>query len=592
MRIVDTLLRSTQTGMAWVSEGVWKVEHAFERVSTHTAQPRAAAQRIGLVLVLLFAGFVALMVFAARAALFSGLGDTDTQTALSEARATLIDRNGTLLAANQDNFRLFVDPGDMTGEDRPIVRQALKALLPKITDKALEQAFSGHSRVMLVGWLKPDDRTRIMRAGLPGVSFETQKIRGYPLGQTGAGLIGMTERGGKGLSGAERALNDEIVEKGQKGHPVQLAMDLRVQGALQDELVAAAQDQSATGAVGIVTNVRTGEILAMASYPEFDPNAPGQSSDDARKNRAAASVYEVGSVFKLLTLAIGLETGTANTHSLYDARSPLMIGTRKISDFHAENRIMSLDDVFSKSSNIGAVEIAKNVGLERMIKFYKALGLFDRAQIELRETAEPLIPKKWSLNALASSAFGHGMSITPLSYAQAANAVINDGVLVPFTIKKRPDGVVPEGRRIFSESTSQEMKTLMRANVLKGTGGRANAPGLRVGGKTGTADKVVDGKYAAHSELASFQAAFPIDAAKNAPLYAVFISFDDPQGSTASGGARTGGAVAAPVAGRVINRIAPFLGVVRRDDKFTPEHWDRVPVAVETPTNAVGAQAH
>ena len=375
-------------------------------------------------------------------------------------------------------------------------------------------------------------------------------------------------------------------------------MDLRVQGALENELRKAAVDQQVDGAVGIVTNVRTGEILGMASWPEYDPNDVSTQDANRMKNRAAAAIYEMGSVFKIFTFAIGLETGTAQMSSTYDARSPMMVGTRKITDFHAENRILTFEDVFIKSSNIGSAEIAKNVGLDPMKTYFERLGLFRRAEVELREVASPLLPKlknnQWTMSSLASVAFGHEISVSPLSFVQSAGAVMNGGYLVPLTIKKASEPNAKESQhnapRLFSANTTRQMLDLMRTNVVKGTGGRANAPGLRVGGKTGTADKVVNGRYSNTNEVSSFVAVFPTDGAIEDDRYMVFILMDNPRGSPASSGLRVGGAVAAPVAGHVINRIAPFVNVARRYDRFTEAKWDKAPIAAENSTRITATE--
>ena len=579
-----SFIDSTATGFQWVADRMWKVEHAFERANAVTSDRLASARmRIFFILVAMGMIYVVLSGFAIKAAVSGGNGSVDYSLP-ADARADLQDRNGLLLATDVFNYDLFVDPADIMAADRPLVRRALIQLLPEVPRDTLDAALNGGRRMMVMPWLSPSDKARILDYGLPGVGFEPRRMRGYPLGTAGAFYIGMTEKAGKGLAGAERAFQDQIARKGE---PFSLAMDLRVQGALENELRAVAVEQSAKGAIGLVTNVRTGEVIAMSSWPEFDPNQAGRFTDNDKLNRVSNSVYEVGSVFKLLSVAIGLETGTASLNSVYDARTPYLIGKRKISDYHAENRLMTLEDVFLHSSNIGVTLLAEDVGIDTMTKFYNSMGLFRAADIELAETASPLLPRKWSKDSLASSSFGHGLSISPMSYAQAAGAVLNGGYLRPLTLRKY-DGVSPlKGERVFSANTSRQMLDLMRVNVLKGTGGKANVPGLRVGGKTGSAEKVIGGRYDRTKLLSSFAAVFPTDGNVEDDRYLVLIMVDEPTGSKSTFGMRTGGWVSAPVAGRVIDRIAPFLNVARKDDKFADSQWVKAQVMSEEQTGGV-----
>lgn len=576
-----SFIDSTQSGFQWVADRMWKVEHAFERVNAASQERMSNVRmRIFFILVSLSVMYLVLAGFAMKSAL-AGTGVTGGLPVMANTRADLVDRNGYMLATDVFNYDLFVDPTEMTGEDRPLVRRALITLLPDMPREALDKAMNSKGPTIVMGMLKASDRAVLLSHGLPGVSFEPAKVRGYPLGVTGSFYVGGTERGGGGVAGIERSLNTQIIDAGKRGQKIELAMDMRVQGALENELRAAAIEQQALGAVGLVTNIQTGEIIAMANWPEYDPNQAGQYSNEQKFNRAAAARYEVGSIFKVISIAIGLEAGTATLGTVYDARSPYAIGRRRISDFHAKNKIMTLEDVFVHSSNIGTTLVAKDVGVETMTRYYETLGLFRAADVELYESATPIIPKKWSEGTLASTSFGHGMSISPLSYAQAVGAVLNGGYLRPLTLLKRDPTVPLKGERVFSASTTRHMLDLMRVNVLKGSGSRANAPGLRVGGKTGSAEKPARGGYDRRSLISSFAAVFPSDGPIDQERYLVLIMIDTPQGTKETHGLRTGGWVAAPVAGRVIDRIAPFVGVARGDDKFSLADWDKARVILD-----------
>lgn len=595
MKVGLPFISSTQSGFQWVADRVWKVEHAFERANAAGAKARSARMRIFFILVGMGSIFVCLMIAAASASLLNSPGQIAALTGQANARAQIVDRNGALLATDVNDYDLFIDPTDMTGPDRVYVRNSLAQLFPNVSRDVLDKAFKAEGRMLLVPMLKAADRDRILNYGLPGITFQAQRVRTYPLASTGAFYIGMTKRAGEGMSGVEKAFQDQItanaategMSKDAIEMPVQVAMDLRVQGALENEMRAMAVDTGSAGAVGIITNVRTGEVLAMASWPEFDLNRPGAFDEAHKRNHAAVDRYEVGSIFKVISIAVGLDTGTASLSSTYDVSQPLVIGTRKIHDMHSKAPLYSLEDVFIQSSNIGTSRVGLNVGVDAMTRYYDALGLFRSADIELSEPAAPIYPKNpkdWSQLTLAQTAFGQGVAITPLSYAEAVGAVLNGGCLRPLTLKKYDGKSAIPCNRVFSPATSRIMLDLMRENVLKGTGGRANAPGLRVGGKTGSAQKPAKGGYDATALISSFAAVFPTDGPIDGDRYLVQIMFDSPHGSPMSNGGRLGGAVAAPVAGRVIDRIAPFLGVARKEDKFTTPQWDKAPIQSEDVT--------
>ena len=550
---------------------MWGVEHAFERARASGRAEDDTRVRILFVLALFACGFLVLAVGATHAALFSDAARQDPSAAPTGAsRADLVDRNGQMLAADLLHYGLYLDPREIW--DTAETRRGLTAALPELTADRLNRALASPKRTFLVGGLTPDVRSRIHELGLPGISFEPESRRIYPLGQTGAHLIGFSDSGGEGIAGVERALNDDIRAGAATGTPTALSIDLRVQAALEDELDKAAAEFAPRGAVGVVTDVQTGEVLGMASWPSFDPNRAGQASDDQRLNRAAASVFEMGSTFKGFTVAIGLDTGMATPESTFDARQPFQLGYRTIHDYHATRKILSLVEVFQHSSNIGTARLAESIGVQRLSQYFTAFGLTKPAKIELQESARPLTPKVWNEDAVASTSFGHGMNVSPLALARAYSGILNGGHLLPLTIRKLPDGVHPTGPRIVSEKTTMEMLQIMRANVSCkcGSGGKANVLGLNVGGKTGTGEKydpAIRG-YSHTKQVSSFAAVFPTDGPATAKRYFVLILLDEPHGNAKTYGFSTGGWVAAPAAGRVIERIAPFLGVKKRPETF------------------------
>ncbi|MFC3069242.1 peptidoglycan D,D-transpeptidase FtsI family protein [Phenylobacterium soli] len=550
----------------WFLRRMWGLEHAFERTRASGRAEDDTRIRIFVVLALFSLGFIVLAFGATRAALFSDAGKGDAAAAAAgSARADLVDRNGQLLAVDLLHYGLYVDPREIW--DVPEVRRALAANLTDLPAERIERALRANRRTFLVGGLTPDVRAKINDLGLPGVSFEPESKRVYPLGSTAAHLVGFADSGGEGLSGAELAFNEDIRSGAASGGAVPLAIDLRVQAALEDELNKAAMVYQPKGAVGIVTNVHTGEILGLASWPTFDPNNPGGSSPDARLNRAASSVFEMGSVFKAFTMAIGLDAGVATPQTTFDARTPFQIGYRTIHDYHATHAVLTMVEVFQHSSNIGTAKLAVAIGAERLERYFNALGLTKPAKVELVESARPLTPKKWDEDAIASTSFGHGINVSPLALARAYGALLNGGYLLPLTIKKLEPGTKVAGPRVLSEKTSLEVLQLMRANVTGGSGKSANVPGLNVGGKTGTGDKYDPEirTYSHTKQVSSFAAAFPTDGPPSAPRYFVLILMDEPHADK-TGADPTGGIVAAPAVGKIAERIAPFLGVKRRPE--------------------------
>jgi len=565
MTTFDVPLAHRPAAWRWLADRLWRIEHAFERARAEGQED--AKIRIFFVTVLFGAAFLTLGAGATRSALFSdAAGGGGGASLTAGSRADLVDRNGQLLALDLPFYGLYVDRSAIW--DLAETRRVLGPLVGPQGQVRLEKALKSKKRMQIMGPLSPQQRDAIADLGLPGVTFEPEARRAYPQGASAVHLIGYAGAGGVGLSGAELGLDKQIRQ--QAGHgPVPLSIDLRVQAALEDELQKASVRHAALGGVGIVTNVRTGEILGMASYPDAEPTKI-ESAGTARINRAANSVFEMGSIFKVFSVAIGLDSGVATLNTTFDARGTVNLAGQTIHDYHATNAVLTLSDVFLHSSNVGTTKLAFDVGAPTVQKYYKAFGLFSATPVELKESARPIAPTKWNDNTLASTSFGHAISVTPLMVAAGMGSILNGGTYVPLTISPRSEP--PPGRRVVSEQTSRQMLDLMRLNATNGTGRSADAaaPGLRVGGKTGTAEKPIGGRYVRDKLVSSFAAVFPTDAGLNEDRYFVLILLDEPHSSTEAPGRPTGGIVGAPTAGRVINRIAPFLGVARTPETLAP----------------------
>ena len=481
----------------------------------------------------------------------------DDAAGYSSARADIVDRNGVLIATNLPAASLYADPALVLDAEEAATR--LAAVLPELGHDALLAKLTADRRfVWIKRHLTPRQQYEINRLGLPGLAFERDERRVYPHGPLLAHALGYTGIDNRGLAGLELALDSRLAgEAAQQGEPLALSIDLRVQHVLHEELSAAVVEFEALGAAGLVLDVENGEVLAMVSLPDFDPNLPGQPDANARFNRTTLGVYEMGSTFKTFTLAAALDSGVVTLSDGYDASEPIKISRYWIRDYHPENRFLTVPEIFMYSSNIGAAKMAIDIGTERQRAFLETLGLLDAPEIELPERGAPLAPSPWrEINTMTIS-FGHGIAVPPLNLARATAAMVNGGLLRPATLLKR-DGAAPApGVPVIRPETSDIMRALLRLVVDEGTGKNAAAPGFQMGGKTGTSEKVVAGGYERKALITSFVGAFPMDA----PRYVVLVMVDEPHGNAKTFGYATAGWTAAPSVGRVVSRIGPLLGV-------------------------------
>jgi len=532
-----------------------------------------ARARVGFA-ILVFAAVYA--VIGGRLVMFAVVGEghgarrTAAQDAIATARPDIVDRNGAILATDVKTPSLFGEPRRIIDKDEAV--ELLTAALPDLDAGEVRERLSSRKGFV---WLKreitPQQQKDIYRLGLPGIGFLRENKRVYPNGPVVSHLIGHVNIDNQGIAGIEKWLDGNgladlhragfATDRLQK--PVELAVDLRVEHALRDELLKAKDKFKAKAAAGLVSNVRTGEIVAMVSVPDYDPNNPREANDPTRINRLTTGVFEMGSTFKALTLAMALDSGKANLNTLFDARASLRYGKFKIGDTHPLGRSITLAEVFTYSSNIGAARIALSQGVPAHKAFLRKLGQLDRLRTELPESAEPIVPKNWGELNTVTIAFGHGLSVAPLQAVMGINAVINGGYLVPPTLLKRSEeDAMKLAKRVVKPETSDKMRYLMRLNAEVGTAKKADVPGYYVGGKTGTSEKVVHGRYSKKQVLNSFTAILPADN----PKYQLLVMLDEPQALPETHGFITSGWNAVPTGGKVIERIAPLLGITPRFD--------------------------
>ena len=518
---------------------------------------------------------IAFLVVVSRLVMFGlapathGGSASDPNAIAATARPDLVDRHGEILATDIKMASLYAEPRNILDPDE--ATELITSVLPDLDAAALRKKLATDAGFV---WVKreitPMQQQQIHALGIPGIGFMSESRRFYPGGPTAAHLVGLVNVDNQGIAGFEKYVDDHgLADLHAAGFattedvaPVTLSIDLRVQHIVRDELADAMQRYHALAATGVVLNAHTGEVLAMSSLPDYDPNNPVDANQPDRLNRMTAGAYELGSVFKSFTFAMGFDTGAVKMSDVIDASHPIHYGRFTIHDFHPKSRPLTVPEVFIYSSNIGAAHMAMKVGKEVQQDYLRRFGLLTRVKTDLPEVAAPILPPKWTDLTAMQVAFGQGIAVTPMSTAVADAALVNGGWLIPPTFEPRTEAEAKAlAVQVVKPSTSDQLRYLFRLNVEKGSGRSADVPGYMVGGKTGTAQKVENGRYSANKRLNSFLAAFPIDA----PQYVVLVVLDDPQAEKQGGGS-TAGSNAAPVVGAIIRRSAALLGVEPRDD--------------------------
>lgn len=539
-----------------------------DRIGSETTM-RGGGMRSRFVSMALLAVFGVIAIKGANVALSGADENGGVSSAFAEVqqRADIVDRNGELLATSVTVYSLFADPRAML--DGAVVAQELATVLPKLDVADITERLNNKQRafVWIQRGLTPRQRQAVFELGLEGIGFREETRRSYPRGTLAGHVLGYTGIDGSGLGGVELAMEERLSEGGK---PLALTVDSNVQFSLEAELSAAAGLYEAEGAAGVVMRAGTGEVMAMASWPPLDPNRATDIPKDApeRLDRASGAVFELGSVFKPLTVAGAIDSGAIRPSDTFDVREPLVIRGRQISDDHPIAGRASVTEIVSESSNIGTVKVAWQMGARRQQDLFSNLGLLDRAPIELAASERPILPAEFDDLNSAVTSYGHGIAVTPIAFTAAFAALANAGEYNPPTLIHDPNARRTP-RRVLSAPTAALVTHMMREAVVTGTGKRAEVAGYRIAGKTGTAEKPIPGGYSETDNICSFAALFPADG----PEYVVLIVLDNPKAGAGRG--RAAAWNAAPTAGRVIERIAPILGVEPRFETL-PQSSPRV----------------
>ncbi|MEH6495432.1 MAG: penicillin-binding protein 2 [Pseudomonas marincola] len=476
-------------------------------------------------------------------------------------RAPVYDRAGNLLAITLDTVSLFADPTKVLNADD--AARKIKSVIGELNSSSLVTKLgSKRNFVWVKRHLTPGQQQKINDLGIPGLFFRNEEKRVYPLGPLTAHLVGYTDIDNKGIAGVEKYFDEKLSGKsGAQAEPVHLSVDMRVQYALRDELSRYMSIFRAVGASGLVMDVETSEILGMVSLPDFDPNRPQDFPDNNKFNKTTLGVYEMGSTFKTFTTAMALDLRSVSLRNGYDATKPIRIAGFRIRDDHPKKRWLSVPEIYMYSSNIGTAKMADAVGPKKHKAFLTKLGLLRKPVVELPEVGAPILPPRWNSLETMTISYGHGLSVSPLQLSTAVGAMVNGGIYRNPTILKQSDAKT-EGRQVIRKKTSDIVRKLMRLVVEKGTGRKAAAKGYLVGGKTGTAEKAINGRYKRDALITSFVSAFPM----NNPRYVVFAMLDEPKGNASTHFYRSAGWTTAPIISRLISRIGPILGIPTIDE--------------------------
>jgi cell division protein FtsI (penicillin-binding protein 3) len=469
-------------------------------------------------------------------------------------RADIVDRKGELMATSLAVWSLAADPRAIW--DGKEVAQELAKVLPEIDVADLARRLSDPERhfVWVQRGLSPRQKQAVFELGLEGLRFEEEIRRIYPRGRLAGHFLGFTDVDGKGVEGAEAAFNERLLRGGE---PLKLTIDAGVQFTLEDELDKAFADYDMKGGAGVVLDAKTGEVRAIASWPAIDPNQPGARAEEAKPNRALGSLYELGSIYKPLTVAAALDNGALTMSQTFDVSKPIKVGAAPIRDPHPLDNPTAVTawDILAFSSNIGTVKIAEQLGAAKLKEFLGKVGLLSRLSYEGPPSAAPLTPSEWDRLTSATVSYGHGIAVSPLAFAMAYAPFANGGEYVKPVFLDGVDASKIEKSRVMSETTARQVVAMMRDTVTRGTGMNAEAPGYEVAGKTGTAEKPGPDGYDPERNITSFAAIFPA----SRPQFVVLVVLDEAQPRT--GSTRTAALTAATIAGRVIARSAPLLDV-------------------------------
>ena len=516
---------------------------------------KTAKKRTLIVVSVFILSFLILLFRLAQIMVFNGNDDTNSlymNAPTIAFRADIVDRNNNIIATSLPTVSLYACPHEMINFDEA-AEKTCSVFKDIQKDKFLRRLKKSKKFLWVKRNLSPTQEQEILNQGIPGFHFLKTEKRVYPDKNLLAHVIGGTDVDNNGIAGIEKVF-DEAMKSST--HPISLSIDINIQHAVHDELQRAIKEFRAKGGSAIVMKIKTGEIFSLVSLPDFDPNRNENPNSREHFNMATSSAIEPGSSAKIINTAMALETKKITPFSQYDARFPIKVGRFTIHDFHGRGTYLSVEEILKYSSNIGSAKIALDVGRDYQKSFFKRIGLLDTVSCELIETQKPLYPKNWGEVSSMTISFGHGIALSPLHLITVISGMLNDGVKNNPTLLKKNSDI--QGERIISEKTAKQIAILMRLNVTEGANKKAEVKGYKVGGKSGTAEKLNRGRYSKTANYTGFIGAFPMPT----PEYSIYVVLDEPQATAKTHGFRTAGWIAAPTAANIIRRIGPMLNVM------------------------------
>ena len=564
MKLLRRLLRPVKVSAASRPAPPAPATRTLHLSAHDAAAPQRQRRRLSVIGLVFAAGFLVTAGRAVEVAVSGGEPEIAARASEPGARrAMLVDRDGEILAATLDFHTVFADPHYVW--DAYEVVDQLATVLPDLDQERLLRRLQSDTRyVPIADSVSPRTRQAIHMLGLPGVFFRSEPGRVYPKQRAAAHVLGYVGADNQGLAGAELAFDAELAEGAA---PVVLSLDLTAQHRVESVLRRRMAEHQAAGASAVLMRVGTGEIIAMASLPDFDPNLwadaqpSGASAIHPHFNQASRGIYELGSVFKPLTLAAGLQSGRVGLDDMFDASQPVRIGGHTIGDYRGENRPLTARETILFSSNIASARMADQITPEVLTEFYRSLRLFEAAPIELAESGAPQLPRRWGRIQTMTASYGHGFAVSPLALAAAYGALANGGVYVPPTLRPVAPGESVAGDPVMSPQVAAQVLGVMRETVVRSQTGSADIPGLAVAGKTGTAERAVRGGYADDDRFNTFVGVFPFDD----PQYVLIVSLDRPRPTADTHGFATAGWTAMPAAGEIMEQLAGVLNLDRRE---------------------------
>jgi cell division protein FtsI (penicillin-binding protein 3) len=555
------------------------IEHQNRRIRNEQIQDQDRNRAEGRLLVLGVFFFCAFTVVGARMGLLAVSDPVEPRahapgSIIANTRADIVDRNGSILATNLDTHALYAQPPQMI--DAEGAAKKLVQIFPDLKEERLIKDFTGKRKFL---WVKkkisPEQMQAVHDIGDPGLLFAPRDMRLYPNGKLAAHIMGGASFGREGVraaevigvAGAEKYFDEYLRDPANAGKPLELSIDLTVQAAAERVLAGGMKLMNAKGATSILMDVRSGEVISVASLPSFDPNnrprpaIEGDPSDSPLFNRSVQGVYELGSTFKIFAVAQAMELGLVNSDTMIDTAGPMRVGGHNIGEYANHNYgTITVRQIIEKSSNRGTGRLALMIGKERQQEFLRSLGLFERTPFEIVEASggRPLLPERYTDLSAVTISYGHGISTTAMHLAAGYAAIANGGRKVMPTLLKQKGPQM--GERVMRSDVAAASRRMLRDVVIgeDGTASFGEVPGYFVAGKTGTADKPKPrGGYYKDKTITTFAAMFPYQD----PRYVLVVTLDEPVETSSGKPRRTAGWTAVPIAAEMIRRVAPLLGM-------------------------------